>query len=281
MKSFISVFLLVSCVSAEVDNYFWSNSVTSEWGRTRSAKRNLRGPQLRVLSEMSNSMSMSLPGEIDFPGSMSMPKNSDDGFEQFEVEFGSSMSMSLPETSETEFEQFEEVDSISMSLLYLDNGDFEQFDVEFDYLSLSMSMYDMEQDEFEQFEGYSISMSSPYLDEDVFEQFQADFGSSVSLSMPEMAEQEFEHFESNFGSSLSMSLSNEPEALLEDTFFLMPLFDDRTDSVELETLPDPVMRQFSISMSIASEDLSKWTVEEDFEFLDMDEFSASMSFSMT
>jgi len=233
---------------------------------------------------MSNSMSMSLPGEIDFPGSMSMPKTGEAGFEQFELDFSSSMSMSPTETSHMEFDQFEEVNSISMSLPNL-GGDFEPFGIEFDDLSSSMSMFVMGQEEFDQFEDefkYSMSMSAPDMGEDVFEQFQADFGSSISLSMPGMAEQEFEHFESNFVSSLSMSVPNEPEILLEDTFFLMPLFDDRTDVLEPETLdPDVAQRQLSISMSMSSEDLAEWTIEEDFEFSKMEEFSASLSLSMS
>ena len=284
MKSLISVSLFLICsVCAEVDTYFWSDSVTSEWGRKRSRKRNLRGPQLRVLSEMSNSMSMSLPGEIDFPGSMSMPKTGEAGFEQFELDFSSSMSMSLTETSHTEFDQFEEVNSISMSLPTLGDGDFEQFEVKFDDLSSSLSMYVMGQQEFDQFEDefkYSMSMSAPDMGEDVLEQFQADFGSSISLSMPGMAEQEFEHFENNFVSSLSMSVPNELETLAEDTFFLMPLFDDRTDALETLDL-DAAKRQLPISMSMSSEDLSEWTLEEDFEFSKMEEFSASLSLSMS
>lgn len=272
MKFLISAFLFVSGVSASADNYFWSDSVTSEWGLTRSTKRNLRGPQLRVLSEMSTSMSMSLSDELDFPGSMSMLINGDADFEQFEVLFDSSMSMSLP----SEFEQFDEANSISMSIPYLGEVDFEQFGLEFDHLSSSMSMmYGIQQDEFEKFEeefSYSMSMSLLYKGEVGFEQFQADFDFSISFSTPGMAEEEFG---SSFGSSLSMSAPNEPESPLEDTFFLMPLFDDRTDVVEPETLDN-----FSISMSMTPGDLSEWASEKDFEFLTMEEFSVSMSLSM-
>ena len=285
MTSLILVFLVLSCtVYAEVDTFFWSDSVTSDWGRRRSTKRNLRGPH-RVLSEMSSSISMSLPGEIDFPGSMSMPKTGEAGFEQFELDFSSSMSMSPTDTTRMEFDQFEEVNSISMSLPILGDGDFKQFGFEFDDLSSSMSMYVMGQQEFDHFEdefNYSMSMSAPNnMGEDDFAQFQADFGASISLSMPWIAAPEFEHFESNFVSSLSMSVPNEPETLLEDTFFLMPLFDDRSDVMGPDILSDAAKRQLPISMSMPSEDPSEWTIEEDLEFSKMEEFSASLSLSMS
>jgi hypothetical protein len=250
----------------------------------------------------SMSLSMSLPavvedadfeefGDEDAIGgaslSMSMNVMEDADFEQFGADFGSSLSMSIPE--EEEFEQFEDaIDySVSMSMPIIEESDFEQFGADFGSLSMSIP----EEDEFGSFEDaadYSVSMSMPAIEESDFEQFGADLG-SLSMSIPE--EEEFEQFEDAIYHSVSMSMpeleqldngfgESEPKETASDDFFFMPIFDDRSDIFKLEEVDEPELNSLSLSMSMGEGDLAQWAMEEDFDFLEINEFSVSMSMSM-
>lgn len=290
MKIVLSVLSLLSSVSAE-------STWPSEWG---NVKRNLRVGRLRRdLSEMS--LSMSMPEEL-LPGlSMSMPEIEDVEFEQFETEFGSSIStsMSLPDASEEKEETFQEFEiiaetgvSISMSMATTEDVlDFEQFGVNFD-ASMSMSIreeaeFDLFEDgfehslsmsmpstdiEFEQFEIPLVSLSMSVPTEEAFGQFEDDFELSVSMSMPVLPGPVLEQFGNGFGAS-------EPEKTTNDDFFFMPIFDDQSDLVVPERNDELDEDLPSISMSM-EEDLAQWSVEGDFDFLEVDELSLSVSMSM-
>lgn len=248
------------------------------------------------------SLSMSIPEEVVFDFSMSMPKMEVVEFEQFEAEFRSSisMSMSLPENhsgedKEETFQEFENIEetgvSLSMSMAIKEDVlEFEQFGVGFDY---SMSMSIGEEAEFELFEDenmHSFSMSMPSSEVLDFEQFGAPF-ESLSMSVPN--EEAFERFEDDLEISISMSMPEleEPELkqfesgievsekTTNDDFFFMPIFDDQSDQMEPETIEKSDKDLLSISMSMA-EDLAQWSVEGDFNFLEIDELSLSVSMSM-